>query len=715
MTNGKTKIENLSPELPGDKNLKEQINQIETDFKTNRPINIPPSEAKFIEKGPEKDRVYELNAEFLNQRLENYVEQIHTQEKDRVEKKYGKGLWGKLNRWLEETDLGKGLKVGSKIIGGSVATGTALVGSAGLAAPLALSLGARSVVDGVLEGIQYLRERGTIRDLQNLRNQRLTAVYDLAGVRNDIQTALVSAQRETLQVTEGTPTSFGIRLENLITRTAQVEEQILNQEKNLNLSQKRWKIGKFIAGLATVGLTTAFMGIYGINMGVKDLDKLKPTVEAMINGEIKQLVPYPPGASIEQAQALLTPSHELRLYLDGLNFVYDKSDIIKEEANVTQIARAGGILTHLVNEGWWGSSIPWQMYASCVASIAGLSGAAVKEIVDMVKLGKLSKEDMKAAIMSLRKTPRTTIVGADQEISPKVVTPADKFFEDITGGEIWTIRGNNPLAPNAGEPENYYKIKSKDDYRNELKIIRINRDSGQEEGNEITISAADFYNLCQKNNNIFNKKGESYDAIIAQEKAQNKTRWDKWLEDNDVKQGHILSIDQAILNNTRGAALDLNSDYRIVDIKPENGRVILEKEVLINNKKQKIKIQINLTDLETAINNNASHLFIGEEVQLTPSQQQVVNQPEYLNRLRLRVEDPNSDLPYNLNSFERIKKQLWQYDPDNNGDRYWKVISQNYAKTRFKIKQFNQNNQPIQPECIIPVNAIDFINGADIN
>lgn len=710
MTNQRTKIEGMVPDISASGEQKRELDQAERDFRQRRSVNDPQPQAKHHERGPEQGRVYELNAEFLNQRLENYVEKFHQQETKRVEKKYGKGLWGKLNRWLEETDIGKALKVGTKVIGGGIAAGMALVGSAGLAAPLALSLGARAVVDGVLEGTQYLLERRTIQNLNRLRSQRVTTAIDLATLRNQMQAHLATSGIETIQTTEqnmSTGERYYFELESLIGRTANIEEQILNQEKNINLSQKRWKIGRFIAGLATVGFTTAYMGIYGIKTGVHDLDKLKASIPKIDNSsgvlKIKEMVPYPSKTFVLDT---LTPKHETRLYLDGLNFIYNKADDVK---NATQIARAGGVLTHLVNKGWWGATFPKQLYFTCAASVAGLSAAAGKEIADMIKLGKLSREDLDAAIMSIRQSPRPTIQGADQEVAANVVNQADQLFDRTQINEIWSIHGTDPTAPVSTDPEYLFKVKTKNERQNKIQLIRINRDTGQEEGSTFTINANDFYNL-QNGNNNYSKKGNDLSSIISQEKAQRRSQWEGWLNNNGIQQGQYIRLDSAgILNDNRGNALTEDRDYKIESINPELGTAQLTfREERVVNGRRRIRdriVNINLQDLQNTMSgNNSNEINIEQIVDSAPNPNSNRNQ-NFENLLNTLI--TNGIISDGDRSEIRLGKTIFEHD----GDAY---VINSITPTSVRLSRVDDQDRVIPGhQNRISVDITDFANQAD--
>lgn len=105
------------------------------------------------------------NSEKIKQ-LEELVKKINEDEKARFEKRFGKGLWGKANHWLNNTDKGKMLKMSAKIILG----GTALVsvtamsgGSAIWLAPLVYGAGSKNVIDGAIEAVQYFAKGGRNR------------------------------------------------------------------------------------------------------------------------------------------------------------------------------------------------------------------------------------------------------------------------------------------------------------------------------------------------------------------------------------------------------------------------------------------------------------------------------------------------------------------------------------------------------------------------
>lgn len=667
----RTKIENTTQSMRENWNIsdtqKNRLDTLENTYKQEKPINES-AKSRHIEEGNEQGRIIETNAEFINQRLEDYINKIHSQEIKRIEEKYGKGLWGKINRWFEETTIGKSIKIGTKVLGGSIATGAALLGSAGMAAPLALSLGARTVVDGVLECVQYWRERNIIEELNDMRSQRVDQAIRLAELRNQILARLNSTPlQDKVDIVSNNPANnYERELQQILDETAQVEEIILRQEKNLNLSQKRWKIGRFIAGLATTGATIAYTGIYGIKTGIQDLDKLNPT---NIPGIGSGNVPYPAGIDPSQAQAALTPTHETRVYLNGLNFIYNNSDKIARGANVTQIERAGGVLSHLVEKGWIGKTIPKSLYASVATSLAGIIGTTTKEVYDMIKLDKISKKDLDAAILSVRNIPRNTIGGSNQEIATgqsAIIEKENKFFLSLSKNEIWSINGN-PISPNTSDPENFYQINSLDKDRNEIKIQQIDKTTGQTQGNEITLNSRQMMQLQNTHSNYYKKIGSSFESYKASQSEKAKSKWNEWLENNHIATEFGLTVKNSnLLRDKNNRFVEEDKEWIIEKIDPEKEIVVISRKPDSSDttriKKQHI---ISLENIKNILENPAitNSIEIGEISKETQSS---------------TIDNLWQDLSKKLFDKKKIpiekdfknKKSIFEYD-----DEYWTIIN----------------------------------------
>ncbi len=157
--NNKQKFPELKP--PSTLFLDEAKEGKENGEKQQKPEEMPEKENTV--KNSEEDKVE--NSEKIKE-LEELVKKINQDEKTRFEKRFGKGLWGKVNHWLNNTDKGKMVKMSAKIILG----GTALVsvtamsgGSAIWLAPLVYGAGSKNVIDGAIEAVQYFAKGGRNR------------------------------------------------------------------------------------------------------------------------------------------------------------------------------------------------------------------------------------------------------------------------------------------------------------------------------------------------------------------------------------------------------------------------------------------------------------------------------------------------------------------------------------------------------------------------
>ncbi|MCX6811668.1 MAG: hypothetical protein NT039_03185 [Candidatus Berkelbacteria bacterium] len=257
----------------------------------------------------------------------DWLDKVATETKEREDafykEKYG-GRWGQLKKWLNETDAGKAVKIGTKIVAATVAgiTAATLTGGTGLLlAPALYGLGMKSLVDGGIEAVSYLLKG---------RNLRIA----IQGARHDMRESMeerfgeLKRTREAGEIDEAT---FAERVAGLTKEIAQKEKEVIQKETDRMKWEKKEAMVRAIAStVASVGV----MCFTGIPLGVQNFNA--------------------PEAS-----------HAVRFTWRGFEFIYNSSETMAKTVH----GLAFGLKTHAL--GSFGSA------ANALGAYVGLGAAAV--------------------------------------------------------------------------------------------------------------------------------------------------------------------------------------------------------------------------------------------------------------------------------------------------------------------------------------------------
>ncbi|MFZ5391824.1 MAG: hypothetical protein ACOZAR_01385 [Patescibacteria group bacterium] len=211
-------------------------------------------------KDSEKNKVE--NSEKIKE-LEELVKKINQDEKARFEKRFGKGLWGKVNHWLNNTDKGKMVKMSAKIILG----GTALVsvtamsgGSAIWLAPLVYGAGSKNVIDGAIEAVQYFAKGGG-RNRLKMEAEKQNTLLSLKSKAKK----LFSGEKKDQDNKE-----MFMSPEEYLINTIKVCEQnvsnVITENMKAEARAKLWRT--ILSSTATIG----FGLVNGIPLGIQNFD-----------------------------------------------------------------------------------------------------------------------------------------------------------------------------------------------------------------------------------------------------------------------------------------------------------------------------------------------------------------------------------------------------------------------------------------------------------
>lgn len=352
------------------------------------------------------ERVQEINSEFLDTKLEQYLTQSLETEQKMQEKKYKKGPLGRVSRFLNETRLGKVLKLAGKAtIGGLCMAGIA--GTGGLAAPLLFSLGTSTLVDTAAEAAQYFGfEESRIRQIRDSKANRTQQILRAMEIRNTIhnQDDRAIGVEANVTLSGGRTAALKDELDNIIQTLDCEEQNIIGREKELARIRS---IGSAIRGalkLASSGAALSYGLSHGLSLGMQDFDHIKGSHEVMLS------------------------------WSKGLSFV--------RSAVALPVASAGSAL------GAVGSVAPWSLlYGAGVGTAGALLANGGLSIADSIKQAQVAQNPKDEAVFSLR--GRDKLGNAEHEISDIAsrVPPTENANLDREG----RIRENKTAMENVGE------------------------------------------------------------------------------------------------------------------------------------------------------------------------------------------------------------------------------------------------------------------------
>ena len=209
---------------------------------------------------------------------------IRAKEQEGLENRYGRGMLGAFrgfNQWLHETDLGRTVKIGGKVIGGVTMAACAgfLAGTPGIIFSPALALmGKKMAISGAIEAFQYFGGMRRERDPQtgNISTQiggreRLRRL-DMEAGRARRAGLEQFAQNAATEYAAGRLTSEEFRIIAIDTARdiQQNEEDILRNDREYEDIRKS---NQRVRGLVSTGATMGLGLLTGIPFGIQDLDK----------------------------------------------------------------------------------------------------------------------------------------------------------------------------------------------------------------------------------------------------------------------------------------------------------------------------------------------------------------------------------------------------------------------------------------------------------
>jgi len=369
----------------------------------------PAPEEAPAEETPTEEEPVEETSEMTEEERTDWVTSMlaRTEERERnlIEEKYGRGWLGKARHWLNETDAGKAVKIGGKVVLGASAgliAGT-LSGGAGLIlAPALYTLGLKTYIDGGIEAVQYLGWG---------RGRRLALEGAKMDYRKGIEESVrdMQSKRDSGEMTEE---EFLDQLSGVVTEMADAEEAIVRQENdNITWERKQGMYRGIASSVAAVGVGL----LAGIPLGVQNFDK---------DGV----------------------SHSVRYTFRGFEYIYNNSS---EVANAITYARAGGLPLTITNSimgvpghalGSFGSAAAAaKAYVGIGTAFTGLCAQTVYEIAQGKKKGEFTTDN-----------PRELIELVEEEKKRRSPTP-EGSLSDSTASE--SREGGEETTPPGTEEE----------------------------------------------------------------------------------------------------------------------------------------------------------------------------------------------------------------------------------------------------------------------
>lgn len=271
---------------------------------------------------------------------EKVAKEIREREEQRMIERYGEGKIGKMKRWLNETDAGRAVKIGGKIVVGTAAAITAgtLTGGIGLlAAPMVYSLGLKTAVDGGIEAVQYLSKGRNLRlQLEGAKHSMLSNLGENAD-----------KHYEKLMKGEITQQQYNTQVGEIIKGIADQEKAIITQEQGKDVWEKKQaKLRAVISSIAAVGIGM----VTGVPLGMQDFDR---------DGI----------------------SHAVRFGRHGFNFLYNATEMM---------GHAGGAIGHTL-----GHAIDARAYAGLGLAVAGLCLKTGFELKGVAARGEITSPEPK--------------------------------------------------------------------------------------------------------------------------------------------------------------------------------------------------------------------------------------------------------------------------------------------------------------------------------
>jgi len=378
----------------------------------------------------EKGRVTEINAEYLDMMLEKYLTSMLEAERQLEERKCSGGWLGRVGRFLNETDLGKVLKTGTKVVGGVGLSVAATFGSFGIGSPMALALASRTAADGIGEFIQYFGtgqhrnqqgelvgfggERGALQQIRDAKNRRAEQILNLMQIRNRIHNDddRSIGMSENVLDGQGGQINMGVELGRIIEALDAIEQEIGEGESDLAHIRSMGRTIRAVANTAVSGGIVGYQLLHGgLAMGVQQF-----------------------GGS----------GHEVKMFSNGVHFLYNSGEQVAQTAIPHLAAGHDAVLGigHTL-----GSNAPWgAIYGVGIGTAAGILGTAAYEMTDAARQGAIAANPGTRPVFTLR--GRTESGNASQEISGKGPSNPESMSENkeatlesikeqITPGSVW--------------------------------------------------------------------------------------------------------------------------------------------------------------------------------------------------------------------------------------------------------------------------------------
>lgn len=636
--------------------------------------NDPSREAKatFVEHtDAEKGKVIEYNAEYYNNRMENLVTEVQKNEAEKEEKRTG-GWFGGISRALEKNDTLRQIKIWGKVIGGSIAAVIGTLGSAGLASPAAFSLGGKYALDGAIEAFQYYGcEKGVGKQIQEAKNKRVELIYKMVELGKDMPRGIMIDRGTDTETTPGE--NINELLVSLVEKIEEQERKIFDGEQQLAKIRDNFRKIRLGAGLAFGLGTMAYAGLYGMNMGVADYDNGTKA------GEIfKSLVTNP------------TDSHQLRLYLNGVHFMYNAPTELTHQAvqqgfHLTQLTDAAGLKSHMLG----GINVPWGKIAgSIAATIGGLTLSSVHDYQQMRQASEYrnyTEKDMKTAYFNMMEKPKEGFGKLNEFASirkedDEQVGFAKKLVPDL----VFTSQGElkNPIA---GEKERTYKIINITG--DNVLLAEFDNKNKEVKGSRISLTSQELY-AYDKNKLAWIKEAAKTPAGVATPETKTTTNdWQEFLDENgineEVKQVKIINADTLGLKKDNIYDIRFDADKnKVIFAKNERGKdgkytVVWKSPILID-----------LDAFKTEYGkDNKNFGMVTERHEKTKDDKEDEEKPDFENALK----EMGGGSSGGIFTLPDVKKAIWQGVAEGI-DGFWRVKSYNLVSKKFHLELCNKDN-----------------------